>query len=370
MKTQAAILHSTPGAWSIETLDLAEPGSGELQIKMHYAGLCHSDYHQAKGEIPPTAFPWCGGHEGSGVVEKVGPDVRGFNEGDHVAMSFIPSCGTCRWCAEGLQNLCDAGATIMSMNQDRSPMSLNGTKVAQTAMIGAFSERVVVPVESTIKINPDVPLAPAALVTCGVPTGWGSAVNGGAVSAGDVVIVMGIGGIGINAVQGARHVGASHVIAIDPVAFKRETALKLGANHAFATMDDAIEVARSLTNGQGADATIVTVGVLQGEHLAEAFASIRKAGTVVVTALGDMTTMNIPVNLAELTLFQKRIQGSLYGMMSPRAAIPQLLRLYQSGDLHLDELITREYTLDEINHAYDDLGEGKLIRGVIRFDNA
>ncbi|QLL06364.1 NDMA-dependent alcohol dehydrogenase [Mycobacterium vicinigordonae] len=367
MKTNAAILHSVPGQWSIEAVDLADPQEGQLQVEMRCAGLCHSDYHQLKGEIVPPVFPWCGGHEGSGVVEKVGPGVLGFSVGDHVALSFIPSCGTCRWCAEGMQNLCDSGASIMSMNQDRSPMSLNGTPVAQTALVGAFSEHVVVPVESCVKITSDIPFGPAALVTCGVPTGWGSAVNGAAVAPGDVVIVMGIGGIGINAVQGARYVGASHVIAVDPVAFKRDTALKLGANHAFATMDEATELARTLTNGQGADATIVTVGVLESEDIAVAFSSIRKAGTVVVTALGDMTTMNIPVNLAELTLFQKRIQGCLYGMMSPRSAVPRLLQLYQTGDLHLDELITREYTLDEINDAYHDLGEGKIIRGVVRF---
>lgn len=367
MKSNAAILHESPGRWSIESVELAEPGSGEVLVKMEYAGLCHSDFHQAKGEIPPDAFPWCGGHEGSGVVEDIGGGVRGLAVGDKVALSFIPSCGTCRWCCAGQQNLCDSGATIMSLNQDRSPMRLGGKPVAQCAMIGAFSERVVAPVESCIKIPADTPMGPAALVTCGVPTGWGSAVNGGNVSAGDVVIVMGVGGIGMNAVQGARYVGASHVIAVDPQQLKRDVALKLGATHALASMDDAIEVARSLTNGQGADSTIVAVGVIQSEDIAAAFSSIRKAGTVVVTALGFMTTTGIPVNLAELALYQKRIQGALYGMMSPRGAIPRLLELYKNGDLHLDELITREYSLGEINEAYDDLADGKIVRGVIRF---
>jgi NDMA-dependent alcohol dehydrogenase len=367
MKSHAAILHETPGRWSIEEVDLADPGPGEILVKMHYAGLCHSDYHQMKAEIPPGGFPWCGGHEGSGVVEGVGAGIRGWTVGDHVALSFIPSCGNCRWCCAGLQNLCDAGATIMSLNQDRSPMRLGDKPVAQCAMIGAFSERVVVPVESCVKIPADTPMGPAALVTCGVPTGWGSAVNGGNVAAGDVVIVMGVGGIGMNAVQGARYVGASHVLAVDPVQLKRDVALKLGATQAFESMDQATEVARSLTNGQGADSAIVSVGVIDGADIAAAFSSIRKAGTVVVTALGHMTTTGIPVNLAELTLYQKRIQGALYGMMSPRGAIPRLLELYRSGDLRLDELITREYTLDEINTAYDDLGDGKLVRGVIRF---
>jgi len=367
VKSNAAILHASPGRWSIESVDLADPGPGEILVRMHYAGLCHSDLHQSKGEIPPDTFPWCGGHEGSGVVEGVGADIRGVSEGDHVALSFIPSCGTCRWCCAGMQNLCDSGATIMNMNQDRSPMRLDGKPVGQCAMIGAFSERVVVPIESAVKIPDDTPMGPAALVSCGVPTGWGSAVNGANVVAGDVVIVMGVGGIGMNAVQGARFVGASHVLAVDPVQLKRDVALKLGATHAFATIEEATDVARSLTNGQGADSAIVSVGVIDGNDVAAAFSAIRKAGTVVVTALGYMTTTGIPVNLAELTLYQKRIQGALYGMMSPRGAIPRLLELYKSGDLHLDELITREYSLNEINEAYDDLGDGKLVRGVIRF---
>jgi S-(hydroxymethyl)glutathione dehydrogenase/alcohol dehydrogenase len=201
-----------------------------------------------------------------------------------------------------------------------------------------------------------------------VPTGFGSAVNSANVRTGDTVIVMGIGGIGANAVQGAAHAGATTVIAVDPVARKREWAATFGATHAYETIDEATEYARSVTNGQGADATIITIGVVKGEHVAQALASIRKAGTVVLTGLGDITVPGAPIFLGDLTLMQKRLQGSLFGECNPRRDIPNLARMYQAGQLRLDELITREYRLDQVAEAYEDMHAGKNIRGVIVFD--
>ena len=218
-----------------------------------------------------------------------------------------------------------------------------------------------------IKIDPSIPLETAALVGCGVPTGWGSAVNAAQVRPGDVVIVMGVGGIGMNAVQGARHAGASRIIAVDTAPFKRDCALKLGATDALESMTAAQDLAQSLTNGQGADSAIVTTGVVQGEHLAQAFAAIRKAGTVVLTAMANIDSSEIPINLFELAMFQKRIQGALFGMMSPAAAIPYFMNLYQSGQLLLDELVTRRYSLEEINLGYADMHAGLNIRGVVDF---
>jgi Zn-dependent alcohol dehydrogenase len=242
-----------------------------------------------------------------------------------------------------------------------------GQDVAQLSLVSTFSEYSVLPEWSAIKIDKSIPLQTAALVGCGVPTGWGSAVNAAAVRPGDVVIVMGSGGIGVNAVQGARFAGASRIIVVDPIEFKRETALKLGATDAFTTMNQATDLAQSLTNGQGADSAIVTVGVAEGHHIAEAFASIRKAGTVVLTAMANIDANDIPINLFELAMFQKRIQGALFGMMSPVAAVPQLLGLYQAGQLHLDELATRRYSLEEINVGYADMHAGVNIRGVVDY---
>ena len=195
-------------------------------------------------------------------------------------------------------------------------------------------------------------------------TGWGSVVNAAEAKPGQTIIIMGIGGIGINAVQGASHVGATHVIAVDPVEFKRETALSLGATHAFANMDEAADFARSVTNGQGADAAVVTVGVLKTEHVSQAFSAIRKAGTVVVTGIGNVEE-EVRVPAFELTLYQKRVQGALFGASSPSRDIPWMLQLYQSGQLRLDELITTTYKLDDINQGYADMHAGKNIRGVI-----
>jgi NDMA-dependent alcohol dehydrogenase len=281
-------------------------------------------------------------------------------------MSYLPGCGRCRWCASGMQNLCDLGANTMTgARTDGSyRMSIGGRPIGQAAGISTFCERTLVSVASCVKVDKDLPLEKACLVGCGVGTGWGSVVNAAEAKPGQTIIVMGIGGIGINAVQGASHVGASHVIAVDPIEFKRETAQKLGATHTFATMQEAADFARSVTDGQGADAAVVTVGILKTEHVAEAFSAIRKAGTVVVTGIGKVDE-EVRVPAFELTLYQKRIQGALFGASSPSRDIPWMLRMYQNGQLRLDELITTTYRLEDINQGYADMHAGKNIRGVI-----
>jgi S-(hydroxymethyl)glutathione dehydrogenase/alcohol dehydrogenase len=367
MKTRTAVIRETPGQWEVVDVDLEEPRQGELLIDMVASGLCHSDDHLATGDIPFGVYPVAGGHEGAGIVAKVGPNTPGYEVGDHIVMSFLPGCGRCRWCASGMQNLCDLGATLlMGSRPDGSyRMSLDGQPVGQMCGISTFSEQTVVSVDNAVKVDPDLPLDKACLVGCGVGTGWGSAVNSAEVYPGHVVIVMGIGGIGINAVQGAAHAGARNVIAVDPVEFKREKAMELGATESFASMEEATEFAQSVTNGQGADSAIVTVGVTTGQHIAQAFTAIRKAGTVVVTGLGDVTEVGIPIAPSELTLYQKRVQGSLFGASSPSRDILAMLDLYQAGKLRLDELVTNTYTLETINDGYADMHAGKNLRGVL-----
>ena len=371
MKTRGAIIRQPPGTYEVVTLDLDHPRQGEILVKMAASGLCHSDDHHATGDIPAATYPWCGGHEGAGVVVELGEAVKGFAEGDHVVFSFLPACGHCRWCASGMQNLCDLGAHLLvgSRFDDLTSfrMHLDGQPVGQALGISTFSEYTTVDIHSAVKIPKDVPLDKACLLGCGVGTGWGSAVNSAQVQVGDTVIVMGVGGVGINAVQGAAHAGASHVIAVDPVQFKREMAEKLGATHSFADIDEAAEVARGLTNGQGADSAIVTVGVTKAEHVGQAFAAIRKGGTCVVTGVGNVAETAPPISLFELTLFQKRLQGSLYGQCSPSKDIPRQLQLYLTGKLRLDELITATYTLDQVAQGYEDMNAGRNIRGVIIF---
>ncbi|MEI4273831.1 NDMA-dependent alcohol dehydrogenase [Klenkia sp. LSe6-5] len=369
--TRASIIRQSPGEYETVTLELDDPKKGEVQVKMAASGLCHSDDHLQTGDLQVMTYPFCGGHEGSGVITKVGPDTPGFEEGDHVVFSFVPSCGQCSACRRGDFNLCDKGALLLvgSRADDAEDfrMKLDGQNVGQMCGISTFSEYTTADVASVIKIDKDIPLKSAALVGCGVPTGFGTAVKAGGVKPGDVVIVMGIGGIGINAVQGAAHAGATRVIAVDPTPFKREMAQEFGATDVFENMEQATEFAQSITEGQGADVALVTVGVLEADHPAQALASIRKGGTVVVTGLGKMTELT-PISAFDLTLMQKRLQGAIIGAQSPHSDIPKLLRMYQAGQLKLDELITKEYTLDQVTEAYKDMHEGKNIRGVIVFD--
>ncbi|MGH9103937.1 MAG: NDMA-dependent alcohol dehydrogenase [Acidimicrobiales bacterium] len=373
MKTSGAVINKVPGTYEVVELEVDEPRQGELLVRMVASGLCHSDDHIATGDIPVAVYPWCGGHEGAGVVEQVGPGTPGFAKGDHVVFSFLPGCGRCRWCAAGMQNLCDLGAGLLTGARFDDPTSYrmhlpDGGDVGQMCGISTFAERTTVALDSAVKIDEDLPMDKVCLLGCSVGTGWGSAVNSAQVRPGDTVIVMGIGGIGINAVQGAAHAGATNVIAVDPVALKREKALQLGATHSFESVAEANELAKSLTNGQGADSVIVTVGVVRGEHVGQAFAATRKAGTVVVTGLGDITEVGIPVSLGELTLFQKRIQGSLFGASSPSADIPRQVQMYRDGRLELDGLVTATYHLDQVAQGYEDMHAGRNIRGVLLFD--
>ncbi|WGX97331.1 NDMA-dependent alcohol dehydrogenase [Nocardioides sp. L-11A] len=369
MRTRGAIVRTAPGPYEVVDLEVSDPAEGEVQVRLAAAGLCHSDDHIAVGDSPVAIYPFALGHEGAGVVTKVGRGVTDLTEGDHVIFSFLPACGRCRWCASGMQNLCDEGGKVwMAPEVPRLHLADGGDPVGQMCGVSAFVETTTVDARSVVRIGDDLPLDKACLVGCGVATGWGAAVNSGAVRPGHIVIVMGIGGIGINAVQGAVHAGATTVIAVDPVEFKREEAKRFGATHAFATMEEAAEIARQHSNGQGADAAIVTVGVVTGEHVGEAFAAIRKGGTAVVTGLGNNAAIGAPISLTELTLYQKRIQGSLFGQCNPTADIPALLDLYRAGVLKLDEIVTRTYALDEIGQGYEDMHAGRNLRGVVLFD--
>jgi len=367
ISTRGAILRSPELDWEITDIEFEDPQQGELLIKMTASGMCHSDDHLKTGDLPSGIYPIIGGHEGAGVVEAVGPNTPGWDIGDHVVTSFIPGCGRCRWCASGQQNLCDLGATLLLGSRADGTLraTVDGEPAGQMCGISTFAERSVVAVESAIKVASDIPLDKACLVGCGVGTGWGSAVNSAEVKPGQTVLVLGTGGIGINAIQGASHAGASNVIAVDTVEMKREVAEQLGATHSFADMASATEFAQSVTNGQGADSVIVCTGVLTSEHVAEAFAATRKAGTVVVTGLGNLVDSKVEVSAAELTLSQKRLQGSLFGASNPSRDIPWLLDMYQAGQLKLDELVTKTYSLDQVNEGYADMHAGKNIRGVI-----
>ena len=366
MKTKAAVVVEAGKRIEIEELDLDGPKEGEVLIRYTHAGLCHSDIHVAHGDLE-ARLPMVLGHEGAGVIEEVGPGVTRVKVGDHVVCSFIPNCGSCRYCATGRQSICDMGATILEgyLPGERFPLTGPRGDYGAMCMLGTFSQYGVIHQNSCVPVDDDLPLDKAVLVGCGVPTGWGSAVNTAAVRAGDTVMVSGVGGIGINAVQGARYAGAKYVVAVDPLENKREKAMELGATHAFATAGEAIATITDLTRGQMADSAILTPDLMTAEIVGDGFNAVGKGGTVVLTGLNKLMEPNIQLPGTILTLFRKSIKGSLFGDCNPTTDIPKILGLYQSGDLKLDEIITRTYTLDEVNEGYDDLLAGKNVRGVV-----
>jgi alcohol dehydrogenase (nicotinoprotein) len=372
VKTVAAVLHEIGKPLAIEELDLAGPGDGEVLVRFTHAGLCHSDQHVLDGDIAGW-LPMVLGHEGAGVVEEVGPGVTRVAPGDHVVCSFIPSCGSCHWCATGRQSICDAGAEIMKGGLPGGSWPLSGPagRYGAMCMLGTFSRYGVIHQYSAVRVPSDLPLDVAALVGCGVPTGWGAAVNSADVRPGQTVVVYGVGGIGINAVQGARLAGARHVVAVDPVALKRDTALALGATHAAADAEQAHRLVQELTRGVGADSAIVAVGTIDSATIDQAFTAVGKAGTVVLVSMGGGfrdRTIQLPAQVA--TLWRKTVKGSLFGDCNPTTDIPRLLDLYRGGDLRLDELITRRYPLERVNEGYADLLAGANVRGVIEHDHS
>ncbi|HZQ84752.1 MAG TPA: NDMA-dependent alcohol dehydrogenase [Acidimicrobiales bacterium] len=381
MKTRAAVLWGTHQDWKVEEVDLDPPKAGEVLVKWEAAGLCHSDEHLVTGDMvvpeevraardQPDMFPVIGGHEGAGVVESVGPGVTLVAPGDHVAASFFPACGRCRWCVTGHSNLCDLGAATFGMGQISDGTSrhhINGQDVGIMAKLGTFAEHSVVNEQSLVRVDADLPLTAVALVSCGVTTGWGSAVNRAEVRPGQTVVVVGIGGVGINAVQGARMCSARTIVAVDPLEFKQKAALDFGATHAVSSMEEAIPLVTELTRGQMADAVILIPGVMYGDLLANAMTLTAKGGTVVVTAVAPITQMQASISLFELAMYQKEVKGVIFGSGNPRFDIPRILDLYRAGQIKLDELVTQTYSLDQINQGYQDMRDGKNIRGVITF---
>lgn len=368
MKTRAAVLWELGGKWEVEEVELDPPESGEVLVKLTASGLCHSDEHLITGDLP-FPLPVVGGHEGAGKVVEVGEGVTDIEVGDSVVLTFLPSCGHCSYCVRGMTNVCDLGAALMMGPQldGTHRFHARGEDLGQMCLLGTFSEYTVVPTASVVKVDDGTALDKAALVGCGIPTGYGSAVRTAEVKAGDTVVVVGVGGIGVNAVQGARIAGARYVVAVDPVAFKRECALEFGATHVAESADAAWELVSRLTRGQMAEACIIATDVAEGSYTAPALALVGKRGRVIITAIGHPEEETITASLLDITLYEKQIRGALYGSSNAQHDVPRLLELYNAGLLKIDELITREYRLEDINQGYEDMRGGRNIRGLIRY---
>jgi alcohol dehydrogenase len=373
MKSRAAIL---------QDFELDPPRAGEALVEMAAAGLCHSDDHILKGDMSapnevmramglPTMFPMIGGHEGSGIVREVGPGVTDFAAGDHVVMSFVAVCGQCRWCATGMEYLCDTGIYTMvpGMPTDGTfrHHTCDGQPLGHLAKVGAFAKHTVVSVNSLAKIEQDLPLVPSALLSCAIPTGYGSAANRAGVRGGDVVVVVGAGGIGTGAIQGARINGAAQIIAVDPVEFKQKSARLFGATHSTASIAEALDLVRGLTDGVMADAVVVSPSLITADDVRDALQLTRKGGTCVLTGMTSQLTRSVNIDLQDFILMNKTLAGTIFGSCNGKADIARLARLYQTGQLQLDEMITRRYRLDDINEAYADLLNGEIVRGIIDY---
>jgi len=246
--------------------------------------------------------------------------------------------------------------------------TLAGENLNRMAQLGTFADEMVCHENSVVRIDPWSNMKAAALISCGIATGFGSAVDRAKVKPGETVVVVGCGGVGSGAIQGARIAGARHIIAVDPVAFKLEKAKEIGATHTAASLFDAQLMLPELTMGRNADVVILTPGVLKGDLIAAACGVGSKDARIVVTAIAPFHQMDVQLNLFNLAMFNQSLLGTVFGSVSPRVQVPNLLNLFDSGQLLIDEIITQEYTLDQVQQGYDDQAAGTIIRGVVAFD--
>lgn len=370
MKTKGALIWEFNQPWSVEEIEIGDPRKDEVKIQMEAAGMCRSDHHLVTGDIPMAGFPVLGGHEGAGIVTEVGPGVDDFAPGDHVVLAFIPSCGKCPSCQAGMRNLCDLGVGLLageSVTDGSFRIQARGQNVYPMTLLGTFSPYMVVHRSSVVKIDPSVPFEVACLVGCGVTTGYGSAVRTADVRPGDDVAIVGLGGVGMAALQGAVSAGARYVFAVEPVEWKRDQALKFGATHVYPDINAALMGIAEVTYGLMAQKVIITVGKLDGADVDSYLTITAKGGTCVLTAIGSLVDTQVTLNLAMLTLLQKNIQGTIFGGGNPHYDIPKLLSMYKAGKLNLDDMVTTAYKLEQINDGYQDMLNGKNIRGVIRY---
>ena len=368
VSTRAALLFGPGQDYRIDTVEIEEPRAGEVLLELRATGLCHSDEHARTGDMPMPHYPMICGHEGAGEVLAVGPGVTSVAPGDHVAMSFVPSCGVCRWCQDGRAYLCDQGAKLFDLGMitdGRVAHRAGGEPVARYTQLGAFAEHQLVAESSVVRIDADIPWTVAALVSCSVATGFGSAVNRAQVRPGDTVAILGAGGIGINAIQGAKIAGAGRIIAVDPVEFKREQALRFGATHTYASLKEAIRAVGRLTAGAMCDSVICAFGVMRSELLEPALTLTAKGGACVITSVAPISQGTVDLNLFMFAMQNKDLRGCIFGSANPRVQIPKLLELYRAGTLKIDELVTKTYSLDQVNEGYADLDAGRILRGAI-----
>ncbi|RZV46790.1 MAG: Zn-dependent alcohol dehydrogenase [Acidimicrobiales bacterium] len=359
---RAAIMTALPTE-TLEVVDditLRELAPGEVQVKVAHSGVCHSDLSAMQGTLP-SMVPMVLGHEGAGVVTAVGDGVDHVAPGDHIVIAFSPPCGACAYCNERHQpNLCLTGTMTMLMHQQ---FMQGDTVVGSMTGCGTFAEETIVPAMAAIKIDDDIPLDVAALVGCGVTTGVGAALNGAKVTHGSSVAVIGCGGVGIAAIQGARIAGASAIVAIDLHEGKLERAMNFGATHV-ATPDSIDAVRSEVTGDDGFDFAIECIG--RAATMRQAYDLIRRGGVACIVGAGSDDDI-LEIRSREPFFDEKTLVGSMYGSVDVREDFERFLDYYRHGQLDLEGMITQRIDLDGINDALASLGNADVIRQVIDF---
>lgn len=375
MKTRAAILYkkylerpyTSSKPLKIEDVELDAPGFNEVIVKIKAAGLCHSDLSVIDGNRP-RPLPMALGHEAAGEVIELGEGVKRLNVGDHVVFAFLPSCGDCLYCQTGQAALCESGAAANGKGTllgGHKRIHKNKEYIYHHLGVSGFAEHAVASVDSLVKIDPEIPFDIAALFGCAVLTGVGAVVNTAQLKFGDSILVVGLGGVGLSAVLGAKAAGASKIIAADLNPEKRKVALTLGAHHAIdSSKEGALEALMKLTNG-GVDISVEFAGAISA--LDFAFKATKRGGTTVTAALPNPDA-RLQLSPVMLVGQEKTLKGSYLGSCVPSRDIPAYIELYKSGRLEVDKLISHTLHLEDINEGFERLASGDALRQIILFD--
>jgi S-(hydroxymethyl)glutathione dehydrogenase/alcohol dehydrogenase len=348
----------------IEDVQIDEPGPGEVLLKTAASGICHSDLTVIEGGLPVPP-PCILGHEPAGIVEAVGAGVTDFAPGDHVIGCLTSWCGVCKFCTAGRPYLCLTQFAGRPGGAKPRLRAANGDPIAQFANLSSFAEKILCPERSLVTIRDDMPLDRASLIGCGVTTGLGAALNTVHIPAGASVVIIGCGGVGLAALQGARIIGAGKIIAVDAQSWKFDLAQKLGATHCIdAKAGDPVAAVHALTGG-GADFVFECIGLVP--TVQQAIAMTGRGGTTVLVGVVPIQQL-VPISAADVTLQEKKITGSYMGSNRFRFDMPKYVDFYLDGRLRLDEMISSRIRLDEVNEAFDRMRNGEAARQVIVFE--
>ncbi len=366
MKIQAAVLRKAGQRFSIEELDLAGPKKNEVLVRMAATGVCHSDWHLVTGATPHP-MPVVPGHEGAGIIEAVGEGVVDLSVGDHVALNWAPSCKSCFYCKGGQPNLCATFVEAIwagTMLDGTTRLTQKGESIFHFSSLACLAEKTVVPRSCCVALPKTVPLEVAALIGCAVTTGVGAAIHTAKVTKGSTVAVYGVGGVGLSVILGARYAGADKVIAIDRTKAKAEAAIQHGATHTAVFSESDLDLIHSITDGRGADFVFEAAGIPSVQE--RCIHAARPGGVIVFVGLSPVGS-TIELSGANLTRQEKKLLGCYYGSGNPEHDFIDIASLYDEGKLDLDSLVSKTYSLSEVNEAYEDMLAGRVARGVITF---